>query len=159
MIWVSDVAHIREKFIKGCIGESWRKVRHKHRWEANIKMDQEMGWGGWTWLIWLRTGTDGGCSRVWQWTFGFPKIWGNIMITRGPCRFWKASAPRSLFIVVFYFIHHKWGGTEIWDIWGLWWIWRLLSSSCICIENMSDNGVCKFLWNGIHFQTTWHLIP
>jgi hypothetical protein len=29
------------------------------------------------------------------------------MITRGPCRFWKASAPRSLSIVVFHFITSK----------------------------------------------------
>ena len=30
-------------------------------WEDNIKMDlQEMGWGKWTGLIWLRTGTGGG---------------------------------------------------------------------------------------------------
>ena len=30
------------------------------RWENNIKMDlQEMGWGIWTGLIWLRIGTGG----------------------------------------------------------------------------------------------------
>jgi len=30
-------------------------------WEDNIKMDrQEMGWGTWTGLIWLRIGTGGG---------------------------------------------------------------------------------------------------
>jgi len=34
--------------------------RPRHRWEDNIKMDlQEMGWGTWTGLIWLMTGTDG----------------------------------------------------------------------------------------------------
>jgi hypothetical protein len=32
-----------------------------HRWEVNIKMDlQEVVWGAWTGLIWLRTGTGGG---------------------------------------------------------------------------------------------------
>jgi len=30
-------------------------------WEDNIKMDlQEVGWGTWTGLIWLRIGTGGG---------------------------------------------------------------------------------------------------
>jgi hypothetical protein len=34
---------------------SLRKPRY--RWEDNIKMDlQEMGWGAWTGLMWLRTG-------------------------------------------------------------------------------------------------------
>jgi hypothetical protein len=31
------------------------------RWEDNVKMDlQEVGWGAWTGLIWLRIGTGGG---------------------------------------------------------------------------------------------------
>jgi len=31
----------------------------KHRWEADIKMDlQELRWGAWTRLIWLRRGAD-----------------------------------------------------------------------------------------------------
>ena len=35
--------------------------RPRHRWEDNIKMDlQEVGWGAWTGLIWLRIGTGGG---------------------------------------------------------------------------------------------------
>jgi hypothetical protein len=35
--------------------------RPRRRWEDNIKMDfQEMGWGTWTGLIWLRIGTGGG---------------------------------------------------------------------------------------------------
>jgi hypothetical protein len=35
--------------------------RPRRRWEDNIKMDlQEVGWGEWTGLIWLRTGTGGG---------------------------------------------------------------------------------------------------
>jgi hypothetical protein len=34
--------------------------RPKHRWEADIKMDlQELGWGAWTRLIWLRRGAGG----------------------------------------------------------------------------------------------------
>jgi hypothetical protein len=35
--------------------------RTMRRWEDNIKMDlQEVGWGAWTGLIWLRIGTGGG---------------------------------------------------------------------------------------------------
>ena len=35
--------------------------RPRRRWEDNTKMDfQEMGWGTWTGLIWLRIGTGGG---------------------------------------------------------------------------------------------------
>jgi hypothetical protein len=35
--------------------------RPRRRWEDNIKMYlQEMGWGAWTGLIWLRIGTGGG---------------------------------------------------------------------------------------------------
>jgi hypothetical protein len=31
------------------------------RWKDNIKMNlQEVGWGAWTGLIWLRIGTGGG---------------------------------------------------------------------------------------------------
>ena len=34
--------------------------RPRRRWEDNIKMDlQEVGWGPWTGLIWLRRGTVG----------------------------------------------------------------------------------------------------
>jgi len=34
--------------------------RPRHRWEDNININlQEMGWGTWTGLIWLRTETDG----------------------------------------------------------------------------------------------------
>jgi hypothetical protein len=37
------------------LGRLWR------RWEDNIKMDlEEVGWGAWTGLIWLRIGTVGG---------------------------------------------------------------------------------------------------
>jgi hypothetical protein len=35
--------------------------RPRHKREDNTKMDfQEMGWGAWTGLIWLRMGTGGG---------------------------------------------------------------------------------------------------
>jgi hypothetical protein len=35
--------------------------RPRRRWEGNIKMDlQEVGWGTWTGLSWLRMGTGGG---------------------------------------------------------------------------------------------------
>ena len=35
--------------------------RPRRSWEGNIKMDlQEVGWGAWTGLIWLRIGTGGG---------------------------------------------------------------------------------------------------
>jgi hypothetical protein len=35
--------------------------RPRRRWEYNIKMEfQEVGWGAWTGLIWLRIGTGGG---------------------------------------------------------------------------------------------------
>ena len=34
--------------------------RHRRRWEDNIKIDlQEVGWGAWNGLIWLRIGTGG----------------------------------------------------------------------------------------------------
>jgi hypothetical protein len=34
--------------------------RPRHRWEDNITMDlQEVGWGAWTGLSWLRIGTGG----------------------------------------------------------------------------------------------------
>jgi hypothetical protein len=34
--------------------------RPSRRWEDNIKMDLEVGWGGMARLIWLRIGTGGG---------------------------------------------------------------------------------------------------
>jgi hypothetical protein len=35
--------------------------RPRHRWEDNIKMDlQEVQWGAWTGLLWLRIGTGVG---------------------------------------------------------------------------------------------------
>jgi hypothetical protein len=39
--------------------------RPRCRWEDNIKTDlQEVGWGAWTGLIWLRIGTGGGLLWV-----------------------------------------------------------------------------------------------
>jgi hypothetical protein len=38
-----------------------QRGRPRHIWEDNIKMDlEEVGWGAWTGLIWLRRGTGGG---------------------------------------------------------------------------------------------------
>ena len=37
--------------------------RPRHRWEDNIKIDfQEVGWGTWTGLLWLRL--EKGCRRL-----------------------------------------------------------------------------------------------
>jgi len=60
-----DVAHIGEK--RGAYRVLWGKPegkrprgRPRHRWEDNIKMNhQEMEWGAWTGLIWVRVGTGG----------------------------------------------------------------------------------------------------
>jgi len=36
--------------------------RPRRTWEDNIKIGlQEVGWGAWTGLIWIRIGTGGGC--------------------------------------------------------------------------------------------------
>jgi hypothetical protein len=39
--------------------------RPRHRWEDNIKMDLQKGWGAQTGLIWFRIGTGGRllCTR------------------------------------------------------------------------------------------------
>jgi len=43
-----------------CVGKR-PTGRLRHRWEGNIMMDlQEVGWGMWAGLIWLRIGTGGG---------------------------------------------------------------------------------------------------
>jgi hypothetical protein len=40
--------------------------RPTRRWEDNIKTDlQEVGWGVWTGLIWLRVGTGGRYLYMW----------------------------------------------------------------------------------------------
>jgi hypothetical protein len=39
--------------------------RPRRRWQDNITMDlQDVGWGAWTGLIWLRIGRDGGLLCV-----------------------------------------------------------------------------------------------
>jgi hypothetical protein len=66
MRWVGHVARMGEG--RGAYGILVRRPegrrplgRPRRRWEDNIKMDlQEMGWGAWTRLIWLRIGTGGG---------------------------------------------------------------------------------------------------
>jgi hypothetical protein len=54
----------RGKVCTGFVGkpEGKRRLgRTRHRYECNIKMDlQEVGWGTWTRLMWLRVGTGGG---------------------------------------------------------------------------------------------------
>jgi len=44
------------------VGRPERKgplIRHRHRWDYNIKMNlQEVGWGG---MDWVRIGTGGRC--------------------------------------------------------------------------------------------------
>jgi hypothetical protein len=52
-------------------GYWWRYLRERdhleerRRWDDNIKMDlQEVGWGAWTELMWLRIGTGEGRLRM-----------------------------------------------------------------------------------------------
>jgi hypothetical protein len=66
MKWVGHVARMGEgrDAYRILVGrpEGRRPLgRPRHSWEDNIKMDlQEVGWGAWTGLIWLRIGTGGG---------------------------------------------------------------------------------------------------
>ena len=66
MRWATHVALMGEgrSVFRLLVGKSEGKRplgRSKRRREDNSKMDfQEMGWGPWTGLIWLRMGTDGG---------------------------------------------------------------------------------------------------
>jgi hypothetical protein len=49
------------RILVGRLEERRQLGRPRHRWEDNIKVDlQELGWGAWTGLIWLRIGTGGG---------------------------------------------------------------------------------------------------
>jgi hypothetical protein len=65
MRWVGHVACMGDR--RGAyMGLVWRLQgkrpleKPRHRWEDNIKMDiQEVGWGVWTGVIWLRIGTVG----------------------------------------------------------------------------------------------------
>ena len=72
MKWVGHVARLEERrdayrVLVGKPEEKGPLGRPRCRCEDNIKMDlQEVGWGAWTGLIWLRVG---------KLTFGFHKIW------------------------------------------------------------------------------------
>jgi hypothetical protein len=61
MRWAEHVAHMGEKRGAYRILVGRRPLgRPRCRWEDNIKMDlQEVGWGEWTGLSWLRIGTGG----------------------------------------------------------------------------------------------------
>jgi hypothetical protein len=64
--WVGHVARMGEGrgAYRILVGSPERRLplgRPRRRWEDNIKMDlQEVGWGAWTGLIWLRIRTGGG---------------------------------------------------------------------------------------------------
>ena len=66
MTGAGDVACMGERrgVNRVLVGKPEAKIplrRPRHRWEDNIKMDlQQVGWGAWTELIWLRIGTGGG---------------------------------------------------------------------------------------------------
>jgi hypothetical protein len=66
MRWTGHIASMGEKrgAYRILVGraEGRRPLeRPRHRWEGNIKLDlQEVGWGTWTGLSWLRIGTGGG---------------------------------------------------------------------------------------------------
>ena len=68
MRWPGHVARMgdRKGVYRVLVGKSEGKKllgRPRRRWEDNIKMDlQEMEWGAWTGLIWLRVGT--GCRLL-----------------------------------------------------------------------------------------------
>jgi hypothetical protein len=63
MRWAGHVAHVGGKemhtgFWWGDLREGKPLGRLRLRWEDNIKMElQEVGWGAWTGLSWLRIGT------------------------------------------------------------------------------------------------------
>jgi hypothetical protein len=65
MRWAGHVAHMGERrgayrILVGRLEGRRPLERPRRRWEENIKMDlQEVGWGAWTGLIWLRIGTGG----------------------------------------------------------------------------------------------------
>ena len=67
MRWAGHVAHMgleQDRRIQGFVRKPEGKRpfgRPRHRWEHNIQMDvQEVGWGTWTGLIWLRIGPVSG---------------------------------------------------------------------------------------------------
>ena len=79
IMWVIKSGRMRWAGHVACMGESIGAYRvfvgkpegkrplgrPRHRWEGNIKMVlQEVGWGTWTGLIWLRVRTGSGLLRV-----------------------------------------------------------------------------------------------
>jgi hypothetical protein len=66
MRWAGHVARMGEgrgayRILVGRLEGRRPLGRPRRRWEDNIKMYlQEVGWGAWTGLIWLRIGTGGG---------------------------------------------------------------------------------------------------
>jgi hypothetical protein len=66
MKWEKNVARMGEgrgayRVLVGRLEGRRPLGRPRRRWEDDIKMDlQEMEWGSWTGLIWLRIGTGGG---------------------------------------------------------------------------------------------------
>ena len=66
MRWMEHVARMGEsrgvyRVLVGKLEVKRPLRRPRPGWEDNIKMDlQELGWGTWTELIWLRMGTGGG---------------------------------------------------------------------------------------------------
>jgi len=66
MVWAGHVARmgVRRGVYRVLVGKSEGKGplgRPRRRWEVSIKMDlQEVGWGVWTRLMWLRKGSGGG---------------------------------------------------------------------------------------------------
>jgi hypothetical protein len=63
MGWACSMCMGEENRVQDLVGkpEGQRLLgRPRCRWEDNIKMDlQEVGWGAWVGLIWLRIGTGG----------------------------------------------------------------------------------------------------
>jgi hypothetical protein len=52
---------VEESFLVGKPEGKRPLGRHRLRWEGNIKMDlQEVGWGAWSGLFWLRIRKGGG---------------------------------------------------------------------------------------------------
>jgi hypothetical protein len=64
MRWAGHVARIGDRTDGVLVGRPKGRRplgRPMHRRENDIKMDiQEVGWGAWTGLLWLRVGTGGG---------------------------------------------------------------------------------------------------
>ena len=64
--WAGHAAHIGERkgVYRVLVGKPEGTTllgRPRHRWKGNIKKDlQEIGWGEWTGLIWVRIGTGDG---------------------------------------------------------------------------------------------------